>query len=55
MMKVGRLLAVLKQPVLILADADSTVLSTRGFHATGDLTKLLEFHADKLRQADVVT
>jgi hypothetical protein len=36
----------------ILADADSTVLSTRGFGATGDLTKLLEFHADKLRQAE---
>lgn len=35
----------------ILADDDSTVLSTRGFHATGDLAKLLEFHADKLRQA----
>ena len=35
----------------ILADDDSTVLSTRGFHATSDLAECLEFHADKLRQA----
>lgn len=37
---------------IIVGDDDNTVLSTRGFHTTSDLTECLEFHAGKLRQAD---
>jgi phosphatidate phosphatase APP1 len=36
----------------IVGDVDDTMISTRGFRRTRDLTRILQFHADKLRQAE---